>query len=61
MSTTPGNRHLFREEGVAEKMQPYLRGDPFLKTICMITLAYIIEEGQEDSLIEKETGKYVVG
>eukprot|EP00057_Strongylocentrotus_purpuratus_P003753 XP_003727285.1 PREDICTED: uncharacterized protein LOC100890026 [Strongylocentrotus purpuratus] len=63
MSTTPGNRHLFREEGVAEKMQPYLKGDPFLKTICMITLAYIIEEGQEDSLIEKETDtiEYLVG
>nr|XP_054751810.1 uncharacterized protein LOC129257501 isoform X1 [Lytechinus pictus] len=63
MSTTPGNRHLFREEGVAGKMQPYLEGDPFLKTICMITLAYIIEEGQEEALVEKEadTLEYLVG
>ncbi|XP_063952822.1 uncharacterized protein LOC129282890 isoform X3 [Lytechinus pictus] len=63
MSTTPGNRHLFREEGVAKKMQPYLEGDPFFKTICMITLAYIIEEGQEETLVEKEadTLEYLVG
>eukprot|EP00057_Strongylocentrotus_purpuratus_P015122 XP_011669596.1 PREDICTED: uncharacterized protein LOC105440774 [Strongylocentrotus purpuratus] len=62
LSTAPNNRVLFREEGVAQKMQPYLTGDPFLKSICMITLAYIAEDGQESTLAQQgtDTTEYLV-
>ncbi|XP_041474472.1 uncharacterized protein LOC121423217 [Lytechinus variegatus] len=62
LSTAPNNRVIFRQEGVAEKMQPYLTGDPFLKSICMITLSYIAEEGQEATLAQQgtDTTEYLV-
>nr|XP_054752090.1 uncharacterized protein LOC129257722 [Lytechinus pictus] len=36
-------------------MELYLEGDPYLKAVCMMTLAYIVEEGQEEILAEKGT------
>ncbi|XP_071479703.1 uncharacterized protein [Diadema antillarum] len=55
LAKAPGNRHLYREEHVAEKMEPFLEDDPYLKAIGMMTLAYIVEEGQEEILAEKGT------
>ncbi|XP_030828276.1 uncharacterized protein LOC100892829 isoform X3 [Strongylocentrotus purpuratus] len=55
LAKAPGNKHVYREEKVVESMEPFLEGDPYLKAVSMMTLAYIVEEGQEEILAEKGT------
>lgn len=57
LAKAPGNKHVYREEKVVESMEPFLEGDPYLKAVSMMTLAYIVEEGQEEILAEKGTSK----
>ena len=56
LAKAPSNRHYYRQERVEAKIQPFVQGsdsndnDAYLKAITMMTLAYILEEDNEEEV-----------
>lgn len=54
LSKIPANRRQFRENDLVQKLLPFTTTDQkYLKALCMLILANIVDEDQESLLDEK--------
>ncbi|KAJ8035980.1 hypothetical protein HOLleu_19825 [Holothuria leucospilota] len=61
LSKVESNRHRFRDEGLVDMLMPYTSTDQkYLKALCMLILANIIDEDQESLLDEKGTIEFLI-
>ncbi|XP_071826237.1 uncharacterized protein [Apostichopus japonicus] len=61
LSKIPANRRQFRENDLVQKLLPFTTTDQkYLKALCMLILANIVDEDQESLLDEKGTIEFLI-